>query len=92
MSSRSSRIISNKLNSNRKRSPFFHNLTKSSMDVSYWPKLSHVPNTESIIAAMRLESTDWPISDYYSPLETSPPRCGEQLHRVWKRDGSSNIY
>ena len=59
--------------------------------MSHWPNLSHVPNTKLVVAAMRLEPTDWPIEDHYSALETSQPSCGEQLHRVWKKDGSSNI-
>ena len=69
---------SNKLNSNRKRRPiFFHEPTKSFQNISHWPNLSHVPNSEPIIGAMRLESTDWPISGHYLSLEISQPSCGE---------------
>lgn len=60
--------------------------------MSYWTNLGHVSNTETVTVVTRLKFTDWPISDHTLTPELGQPSCREQLHGVWERDGSSNIY
>ena len=58
---------------------------KRSKSVSHWPNSSHVPNTKLVVAAMRLEPTDWPIEDHYSAWRPASPVVESSYTEFGKR-------